>query len=275
MPLSTLAIVLAAAAVHAFWNLVIARARDTQAAMAVALAISVIVGVPFALLRWNVQPEAWPFIALSSVLELAYFYLLTAAYRRAEMSLVYPIARGSAPVIVLIISVLLLGAQTSIPQVAGVALVGVGVMLVRGLRGGARWSDVAMALAVAASIAGYTLVDKQGVQHADPVAYVTLILIAPAVASLAFVAARGGSVRLRESLSRLTVAGGVAGILAYGLVLVALTTAPAASVAAVREVSVVIAVALGALILHEKVTPSRVAGSVVTVAGVALIVLGY
>jgi drug/metabolite transporter (DMT)-like permease len=274
MTLATLAIVLGSATIHAFWNLVVARARDTQAATAVALGISVLVGLPFALLRWDVRPEAWPFIALSSAIELVYFYLLTTAYSRAEMSLVYPIARGTAPVIVLIVAVALLGATTSFAQAGGVALVGLGVMLVRGLRGGARWSDVAIALAVAASIAGYTLVDKEGVQFADPVTYVTLILIVPAVASLAFVAARGGTERVRREIGPLTVLGGVAGISAYGLVLVALTMAPAASVAAVREVSVVIAVAMGAIVLRERVTPARVAGSIVVVAGVALIVLG-
>ncbi len=229
-------------------------------------------GAPFAIVRWDVQPEAWPFIVASSVIELVYFWLLTSAYNRAEMSLVYPIARGMAPVIVLIVSVVLLGVATSPAQAAGVALVGVGVILVRGLRGGARWSDVAMALAVATSIAGYTLVDKEGVRYADPVTYVTLILIVPAIAALLFVASRGGTQRLRDSFGGLTILGGVASILAYGLVLVALTTAPAASVAAVREVSVVIATVFGAVVLKERVGISRLAGSVVVALGVALVV---
>ncbi len=159
MPLTALLIALAAAVVHAIWNLVVARSKDNQATTAVAIAVGVAVAAPFAVLRWRVEPEAWPFIAISSVLELVYFWLLTTAYRRAEMSLVYPIARGTAPVIVLIASVAVLGVATSIPQAAGVALVGLGVILVRGLRGGAKWSDVALALAVATSIAGYTLVD--------------------------------------------------------------------------------------------------------------------
>lgn len=274
MALSTLAIVLAAATIHAFWNLVIARADDTQATLAVALAIGVVVATPFAILRWSVQPEAWLYILVSSAIEVVYFYLLTTAYQRAEMSLVYPIARGTAPVIVLIASVVVLGAAFSLIQAAGVALVALGVILVRGLRGAARWSDVAMALAVAALIAAYTLVDKEGVKYADPITYVTLILIAPAIASLAFVAARGGLPRIRRAVSPLSFAGGVASISAYGLVLIALTMAAAASVAAVREVSVVIAVGLGAIFLHEKVGPSRVAGAIVVVLGVALIVLG-
>ena len=274
MALTTLAIVLAAATIHAFWNLVIAKANDTQATLAVALAIGVVVAIPLAVIRWNVQPEAWPFVALSSVAELVYFWLLTKAYERADLSLVYPIARGSAPVIVLIVSVAVLGATSSLVQAAGVMLVGGGVILVRGIRGGARWSDVALALSVAAFIAAYTLIDKQGVQYADPITYVVLILIVPAIASVAFVAARGGTGRVRRAVTPLAFLGGIASISAYGLVLIALTTAPAASVAAVREVSVVIAVVLGAVFLHERVGPARVAGSVVVALGVALVVLG-
>jgi drug/metabolite transporter (DMT)-like permease len=274
MPLTALVITLGAAVVHAIWNLVVARSQDNQATTAVAIAVGVIVATPFALLRWHVEPPAWPFIAASSVLELVYFYLLTTAYRRAEMSLVYPIARGTAPVIVLIVSVALLGVATSLPQSAGVALVGLGVILVRGLRGGAKWSDVALALAVASSIAGYTLVDKEGVRYADPITYVTLILVVPAVVSLLYVASRGGWQRVRRAFKRDAVITGIGTVIAYALVLVALTLAPAASVAAVREVSVVIAVALGAILLHEKVGPSRVAGAIVVVLGVALIVLG-
>ncbi len=274
MPLTAVAIALGAAVVHAFWNLVVARARDTQAVTALAIAVGVVAALPFAILRWHVEPQAWPFIVASSVLELVYFWLLTTAYSRAEMSLVYPIARGSAPVIVLIVSVAVLGVGTSLLQAAGIGLVGLGVILVRGLKGGARWSDVGMALAVAASIAAYTLVDKEGIRYADPVTYVTLILIAPAIASVAFVATRGGVPRLRAALQPATVASGIATVAAYTLVLVALTMAPAASVAAVREVSVVIAVALGALFLRERVGPARVAGAVVVVLGVALIVAG-
>jgi drug/metabolite transporter (DMT)-like permease len=274
MPLPALALVLCAALLHAFWNLVIARARDTQAATAVALAIGVVAALPLAILRWEVRAEAWPYIAASSALELLYFWLLTTAYRRAEMSLVYPIARGMAPVIVLIASVVVLGAGTAPAQALGVTLVGVGVVLVRGLRGGARWSDVALALAVATSIAGYTLVDQQGVRLADPVTYLVLILVAPAVISVAAVAARGPRGRVRRVISPLTVMGGLASVGAYALVLVALTLAQAPSVAAVREVSVVIGTGLAVVVLHERVTRTRAAGSIVVVAGVALVVAG-
>jgi drug/metabolite transporter (DMT)-like permease len=274
--LTTLALVLAAAVIHAVWNMLIAGARDNQATLAVATAIGVIVAAPFAIARWRVEPAAWPFIVASSIAELIYFWLLTTAYQRAELSLVYPIARGTAPVLVLIVSVAVLGATTSVAQAAGVALVGFGVLLVRGIRRGtaARWSDVGLALAVAVSIASYTLIDKQGVQHADPITYVTLILILPALAGLAYVAARGGRQRIRAAVNTRAVVGGVFSISAYGLILFALTMAAAASVAATREVSVVFAAILGAVFLHERVGLSRLIGSIVVVVGIALVVLG-
>jgi drug/metabolite transporter (DMT)-like permease len=266
-----LALVLTAAFLHAFWNLVIARSPDTQAATALALAVGVLAALPFALLRWNVRPEAWPYVAASSALELLYFWLLTTAYRRAELSLIYPIARGMAPVIVLVVSVLLLRVGSSPLQAAGVGLVAVGVLLVRGLRGAARSSDVLLALAIAASIASYTLVDKAGIQFADPITYVTLILVAPAIISVVAVEGRGRG-RIRAAVAPITLVGGVASIAAYGLVLAALTVAPAASVAAIREVSVVIATALAVVVLHERVERARWLGSVVVVAGIALVV---
>jgi drug/metabolite transporter (DMT)-like permease len=273
VPLTALALALGAAVIHALWNLVIARSSDSQATTAVAIVAGAIAALPLALLSWNIQSEAWPWIVASSVLELVYFYLLATAYGRAEMSLVYPIARGMAPVIVLIVSIAF-GVAFHPWQIAGVALVGGGVMLVRGIRGGARWSDVALALAVATSIAGYTLVDKQGVRYADPATYLFLILIAPAIGGVLFVAARGGWLRVRNAINWQAVAAGIGTTATYILVLVALTLAPAASVAAVREVSVVIAVFLGAVFLKERVGRSRWIGALIVAGGVALVVLG-
>ena len=131
MTLATLAIVLAAAFIHALWNLIVVAARDRVATTTIVILFGAAVFVPIAVARWNVQAEAWPYIALSSVLELVYFVLLVSAYERAELSLVYPIARGSAPVLVLALAVAFTGAATSVAQVAGVALVAAGVFIVR------------------------------------------------------------------------------------------------------------------------------------------------
>jgi drug/metabolite transporter (DMT)-like permease len=274
MTLPIFALVLFAAFIHALWNLIVVQSRDRTATTVIVIVFGVLVALPIAILRWHVEPQAWPFVLLSSALELIYFVLLVAAYERADMSLVYPIARGSAPVIVLALSVALVGAPTTPAQVVGVALVAIGVLIVRGVRGGAGWRNVLLALAVGLSIAAYVVVDKEGVRYADPITYGTLILGIPGIVAVAYFALRGEMSRLRAALDWNSALGGIFSIAAYALVLIALTSAPAASVAAVRESSVVIAAFLGAVVLKEKAGPERVVGSVIVLAGVALVVLG-
>lgn len=271
MPVSAFLLALAAAFVHALWNLLLARARDPEAAGAVALLVAVVVFAPLAALRWEIESEAWPYIAASSLLELVYFALLGAAYRRAEVSVVYPLARGLAPVLVLVVGVLALDAESSAAQAGGVVLVGVGVLLVRGLRRPAAASGVLFGLAIACSIAAYTLVDDEGIRYANAVTYLELVLVVPAIGYALGVGWFKGRATLRQELSAATVAAGLGMWVAYGLVLAALARAEAAPVAAVRETSVVIATVGAALFLHERVGPARVAGAVLVAAGVALL----
>lgn len=275
MPPLALALALGAAVLHASWNLALARSRDPQLATALAVLIGSLVLLPVALLRWDVRPEAWPFVALSGALELVYFVFLAAAYRRADLSLVYPVSRGAAPVLVLIVSVLALGAQTSAGQVAGVVLVAAGVLLVRGLGTIQRHEagQIGLALFVGGLIASYTLVDKEGLRFADPITYLVLILLPAAVAYTLVLGRLRGRTAIRESLGVVTAIGGVAIVGAYGLVLVALTLAPAAAVSATRESSVVIATLLAGPVLGEVVGPRRLAGAVVVVVGVATLAL--
>jgi len=222
---------------------------------------------------WRVDAAVWPYLLGSSALELGYFALLVAAYRRAELSLVYPLARGAAPVFVLAIGVAVLGTGTSGTQVAGVCLVGAGVLLVRGLRRAADARGIALALAVAACIAGYTLVDKHGIRHANPIVYLELVLVPTTIGYGAWVWATRGLGPLRSEVWVSSMAAGPATFGAYVLVLAALRLASAASVAAVRETSVVIATALAALVLKERVSPTRMAGAIAVAAGVTLVSL--
>lgn len=272
MPASAFLLALGAAFVHALWNLLLARARDPEAAGAVALLTAVVVFAPVAALQWNLEAEAWPYLAASSALELVYFALLGAAYRRAEVSVVYPLARGLAPVLVLVVGLVALDARTTVVRALGVGLVGLGVLLVRGLRGGdAR--GVAFGLAIAVCIASYTVVDKRGVEHASPVAYLEVIVVANALVYAAALAALRGAASMRAAVGPRAIGAGIATFGAYVLVLAALQRAPAASVAAVRETSVLFATALAAVVLHERVTRARLAGAVLVVAGVVLLTL--
>ena len=189
------------------------------------------------------------------------------------MSVVYPVARGVAPTFVLLAGVVILGYSTSWAQAAGVVLVGLGVLAIRGVRRGA--AGIVFGLAIAAVIASYTLVDKRGLDYANPIAYLEVSMIAPAILYAAWVARlRGGAVALRSELNRSSVVAGIATFTAYALVLAALQLASAASVAAVRETSVVIATLLAAAVLKEHVTPVRLTGAILVACGVALLAAG-
>jgi drug/metabolite transporter (DMT)-like permease len=200
--------------------------------------------------------------------------LLATAYGRAELSVVYPLSRGLAPVLVLTVGVIALSASLSWEQAAGVALVAIGVMLVRDLRrlGDAR--DLAFSLAIAGTIAGYTLVDNEGLRYADPIAYLELVMILPAVAYFTAIARSRGFAPMRDAVTGRSIGIAVGMFGAYALTLAALELASAASVAAVRESSVVIATALAGIALKETVPRRRLAGAVVVVVGIALLAAG-
>jgi drug/metabolite transporter (DMT)-like permease len=265
---------LAAAVVHAGWNLLLAREEDTHAATAVAVAVGAVAFAPVAIADWRMSARAVPYMAASTSLELVYLGLLATAYSLAALSFVYPIARGSAPVLVLIVSVAFLGVSVSWLAGLGVLLVAAGIVLVRGLRERPPGRDLALALGVGGCIAAYTLVDKHGIRHASPIAYLEVVFTGIAAVYVAVVFARRGGAVLRRALKPATVFTGIGFFGSYGLTLLALARAPAASVAAVREVSVLIATAVAARTLHEPVGLERMAGAALVVGGIAAIALG-
>jgi len=272
MPTSALGLALAAAFVHAFWNVLLARARDVQAATAVALVVAEVVFAPVVALTWHAHRAVIPFLVAGGALQLLYFVLLATGYRVAPLSVVYPIARGTAPVLVLVIGVAALGRATSAGQVVGVCLVALGVLLVRGLRrdGG---PGVPFGLLIACTIAGYTLVDKDGVQHAGAIPYLELEMLVPTVLYATAIARSKGAAALRNAWGPATAVAGIASFGAYGLVLLALQRAAAAPVAAVRETSVVITALLARQVLRERVGAARIAGAAAVAGGVALLSL--
>ena len=272
MPLGAVGLALAAAVAHAVWNLLVAGARDSEAATAVAMCAGVLAFAPIALATGDIGARAVPYIVASAALHLVYSSLLAASYRRTDLSLVYPLSRGSAPVLVLGIGALL-GAVPSAGQALGVLVVAAGILLVRGFERPHDLGDLAFVAGVAVCIAGYTLVDKEGVSHADPLAYLAVMLMVPATAYTAALARIRGTAALRRQLRPATAVAGICMFGAYALVLAALTFAPAAPVAAVRETSIVVATALAAVFLGEQVTRWRMTGAVVVAGGVALLAL--
>jgi drug/metabolite transporter (DMT)-like permease len=274
VPLSAVALALGAAFLHAGWNVLLAGSRDTRSSTAGLLIWGVaLLAVP-ALVTGGVSSDALPYIAASAVLELAYFVLLARAYDGGEVSVVYPVARGSAPVVVLAVSAIALSEDVPGGAIVGVLLVALGVLLV-GL-GAFRFRfatenalplrDLGFGLAIGLVIAGYTLVDSEGVERADPIAYLALV-VAPCAVVYPFVAKVRPDVGVRTALTAAATFG------AFLMVLAAFRLAPAAPVAAVRESSVVIAALLAAVVLHEGVGAARLAGAVAVAAGVAAIAL--
>jgi len=274
VPASALLLALAAAVVHASWNLLLADRADIRAATAVAAGAGTLCFAPVAVLTWRLHEAALPYLIPSAGLETLYLLLLALGYSRAAMSFVYPIARGSAPVIVLLISALALGVTVSATSAAGVVTVALGIVLVRGLRSSGSGRDLALALTTGAAIAGYTLIDQHGIRHANAISYLEVDLGLGACVLLGSAWHDRGGEELRAALGPRTVLAGIGMFASYLLVLAALRLASAAPVAAVRESGVVFATGFLFLTGRERVTVERLLGSVAVVAGIVLISLG-
>ena len=233
-----------------------------------------VVFAPVAALTWDVDGAAWPYIAASAALELVYFALLASAYQRADLSFVYPIARGAAPVLVLVVSVAALGAALSTGEAAGVLAVTAGVLLVRGVGPGRRARRAARSRSRSPPASPATRSSTTRASATRPsLGYfeAVLLIVAPLYATA--VAVSRGPGALRAAATPRAAAAGLAMFGAYAIALAALEIAEAAPVAALRETSVVMATAAAAIAARERVPPRRLAGAVAVVAGVAAIAL--
>ena len=277
MSAAAIALALGAAAVHAAWNLLLADAEDTAPATAAALLLGAALWLPVAAVLIaldGVGTEALPYVAISIAFEIAYLAALAAAYERAELSVVYPVARGLGPVFVLLAGVVALGDDVRAVQAAGILLVALGVLALRSGSEAPSSRGVAWGVFIALTIAGYTLSDDRGVEHAPPLAYVELTVGPAALVYAAAIARTRGPAAIRAALGVRAALGGLGMFGGYALVLAALALAPAAPVAALRETGVLMAVAAAGLLLGEPVGRRRLAAAAVVVAGIALVTLG-
>jgi phosphonate utilization associated putative membrane protein len=270
--------VLFGALLHASWNALVKSSSDKDLDMAVIHLIGSFLAIPLvALVGWPAA-SAWPYIAASVVIHIGYYLALTGAYRHGELGLTYPLMRGVAPLLVALSATFTLGETLSPLAWAGVLGISCGV-LVLGLNAHAFTvpKAVGFALANAVIIAIYTVVDGLGVRASgNALQYVaTLFLLDGWPFALLMFATRGRAVG-RYALHRWPVAtlGACASLGSYGIALWAMTRAPVATVAALRETSVLFAVLLGAWFLKEAFTPRRVLGTGVIVAGVMALRLG-
>ena len=272
MPTGALLLALASAGVHATWNVLLAGAGDTRVQAAAQMTVSAIVWAPICLAVWDIDGAAVPYLLAAAVLQLVYFVLLAAAYEVGEMSLVFPLARGTAPLLVAMAAAVGRGGSFGAGQALGIVAIAIGVVAVRGLRGPWHGRDTVLALATAATIAGYTVLDRYGVRHANPLTYVWLELLPGALVYVTWTLRTRGRAAVRAAAtSPRGLVAGVGGLGSYLLMLAALRLSSAAPVAAVRETSVVVAVALAAIVLHEPVGRRRAAGALVVAAGTVLV----
>jgi len=285
-------LVLLAAVIHASWNLLARRADEKLAFLWCTTLVTTVIFAPLGIwlaLTEAVEPAGWAIVALSALLEAFYYWSLSQAYRYGDLSLVYPIARGSAPILVPVLAAIFLGEHLSGLAAGGIALVVVGIVTIHlpstvwsqgwsgpgGLAATFGQLGTRYALLTGLVIATYSALDKRGVALVPPLLYAYLLFLGLTAALVPLVRTQWGAVASEWKLRRKSIV--VVGLLtpaSYGLVLLALTLAPVSYVAAAREVSVVVAALLGALVLKEAYGSQRIVGSVAITAGLVLLVLG-
>jgi len=280
IPPHVIAAVLGAALLHATWNaLVKGRAGQGDPLLSTVLVVGGGALVSALLLPWMAapQPASWPFIAASSITQTAYYLLLIGAYRSGEMSHAYPLMRGTAPLLVALLNGALTGERLrggqwlAVCLICGGVLAMVAAMRAAGLQPNLRPDMPAdaharqrratgFALATACVIALYTMIDGAGVRRSGaPAAYTMWIFLLNGTAVVAWAArsharALAGVARARPAL---LLVGGVSTVGSYGIALWAMTLAPVAAIAALRETSILFATAIAALFLRERVGRAR------------------
>jgi drug/metabolite transporter (DMT)-like permease len=272
------ALVLLAAACHAGWNAVIKLGAEPFTATALIALAAGIVAAPFVPVFGLPPLTAWPWLAASVILHLGYYVGLIEAYRAGDMGQVYPIARGSAPLMTAVASVLLVGERIAPAGWAGIVLLALGIFLLS-LRGGrdiARLDRraVGFALFTACTICGYSVVDGVGARAAGSAhAYAAMLFVCDGIAmgALAWARRRGPIAHALAQHWRAAFAGGALSFLAYWIAIWAMTVAPIPLVAALRETSVLFGAAIAVVLLKEPLRPMRIGAAALIVAGLALI----
>ncbi len=273
MPIEVMLPVLLGAALHASWNALVKSGADKLLDIALMVAFSALLSALALPFLAQPAPASWPMLAASAVIHLAYFSLVAAAYRAGDMSLAYPLMRGTPPLLVAILAALFLGEAMRPFGWLGVALVSGGILAMALKRGAVpQGRAILFALTNALVIVAYTLVDGLGARASGaPVAYTLWTFVLSAALFLP-VAARWRPGRLLPHMIlrwRLGIGAGLCTIGSYALALWAMTQAPIGAVAALRETSILFGVGIAALALGERPTPARLAGAALIAAGAA------
>lgn len=280
MDLLSLALVMLAAVMHAGWNLFVKKDEDQFLSLSVMAATSGALCVLLLPLTPGIELGAWKVLAISAPLHAGYRVCLSLGYKYGDMSQVYPIARGATPLLVTLLSVSLLDVQLGALKVAGIVVIGAGIMGLTFYRGFPRNHEgraIGFALGTAAFIAVFTLLDSAGSrQSGSPLAYVLWLFVLEGALMLSLAAAASPA-RLRAYVTRngrTCLVNGAVMSAAHGLIIVALSRSEAALVSALRETSVVFGVVFSSVVLKEHIGPLRLACTLAVTAGLLLTILG-
>ena len=279
--------VLCGALLHAGWNALIKSGRDKALDTALIHSMGFFVALPLVLYTGLPAAASWPYAFASTAVHLAYYIALAGAYKHGDLGLTYPLMRGCAPLLVAMGSVAFIGEGLSLAAWAGVAVICAGVLALGLSRSALHAGDearrrkaIGFALANAAIIALYTVIDGLGVRASgNALAYVAALFVFDGLPYLLLVLWRRPGQR-RAALAymagrcQIAAVGTVASLGSYGIALWAMTHAPVAVVAALRETSVLFAAIIGSFFLREAFGWQRALGTVVILAGVMLVRLG-
>jgi uncharacterized membrane protein len=284
------ALVVVSAAMHVTWNVRLKAAGDTLRAATIGMIAGAVAIVPLGIAAWVIggQPpvptEAIVLGIVSGIIEAVYFVLLSAAYRRGDLSVVYPIARGTAPLLAVAFGVGVLGERLGVLGSLGVVGLLAGFLLLqqpwRAFRGHGLDPSIAFALATGVTIAAYSAVDRVGTRLLHPLSYAAILWVTTAIVLVLWLRRFGDATALSRDRQevRWAAVGGWLTLGAYLLILWALSLAPLSAVAPLRESATVFAAAWGSVRLREAAdrrdTLRRVGASVLIVGGAILLASG-
>jgi drug/metabolite transporter (DMT)-like permease len=266
--------VIAAAVTHAVWNAIAHGIKDQTLAFALIGVGGIAIGIPLVIVAAMPRSDCWPYLLGSVVIHIFYNLLLMRCYRLGEFSQVYPLARGTSPLVVTILAAIFIHEHLAWAQISGVLVVSAGLatLVLAGRRPG-RAAFLA-AVGTGLTIAAYTTVDGVGVRlSGSPVGYIGWLMVLESLCVPMFAVVRRRDVLLKQP-KRILLAGLAAGalsVLAYGLVLWAQTRGALAPIAALRETSVIFGAIIGTLIFREPFGRTRITATVLVAAGIILL----
>lgn len=271
-PLHVFLAVLAAAALHATWNALVRGGSDPLLHTASVVSWTGVYALPTLFFLPLPSAQTWGVLALSIIVHIAYYITLAGAYRNGNLSTIYPIIRGCAPLMISVGSIVVLGETLDLTDWFGVAMISAGVLIIA-LRSGLDNVRRALtwALACSLTIAVYSIIDGYGARTAtNALSFAAWLFVTETIAFLALLTALGRGKMLRTYVRQRfknTALAGMMSAIGYTVVLWAMSQAPVALVSATRETSVLFACALGALLLKEKLSSRQIIGALVILSG--------